>query len=234
MIFPPLPQVILTFDDAVSNHATFVAPRLKQLGFGATFFITEFVGEGPDRFATDKRQYLRWEQIREIHRLGFEIGNHTGHHRSVGSLDRAGLIDEITHIERCCAEYGISRPETFCYPGGVEDPQAWPVLREMNYSLARGCGDRPFRPGEDSLLSVPSYVIHEKCAPLFEEALAGVRDDEIIVFTFHGVPEFNHPWVNTPPEMFCDLMERLQNSRLRVGAFRDLLPLARRHTKLAH
>ena len=28
--------VILTFDDAAVSHATFVAPRLKKYGFGAT------------------------------------------------------------------------------------------------------------------------------------------------------------------------------------------------------
>jgi len=30
--------VVLTFDDAVKSHRTFVAPLLKELGFGATFF----------------------------------------------------------------------------------------------------------------------------------------------------------------------------------------------------
>ena len=29
--------VVLTFDDSVANHATFVAPLLKKHGFGATF-----------------------------------------------------------------------------------------------------------------------------------------------------------------------------------------------------
>ena len=39
----PVPDklVVLTFDDSVASHATFVAPLLKKHGFGATFFITE-------------------------------------------------------------------------------------------------------------------------------------------------------------------------------------------------
>ncbi len=44
--------VILTFDDAVSNHRAFVAPLLKELGFNATFFVCEF----PPDFATNKVQ----------------------------------------------------------------------------------------------------------------------------------------------------------------------------------
>ena len=33
-------MVVLTFDDAVKSHRTFVAPYLKELGFGATFFVS--------------------------------------------------------------------------------------------------------------------------------------------------------------------------------------------------
>lgn len=32
--------VVLTFDDASRSNRTFVAPLLKELGFGATFFIS--------------------------------------------------------------------------------------------------------------------------------------------------------------------------------------------------
>ena len=36
----PEKVVVLTFDDAAKSHRTVVAPLLRQLGFGATFFIT--------------------------------------------------------------------------------------------------------------------------------------------------------------------------------------------------
>ena len=64
--------VVLTFDDSVASHATFVAPLLKKLGFGATFFITEGF-----EFTTDQEHYMTWEQIKALHDAGFEIGNHT-------------------------------------------------------------------------------------------------------------------------------------------------------------
>ena len=39
----PIPDrlVVLTFDDGSISNAVFVAPLLKRLGFGATFFITD-------------------------------------------------------------------------------------------------------------------------------------------------------------------------------------------------
>ncbi len=37
----PIPDklVVLTFDDGCSAHATYVAPLLKSLGFGASFYV---------------------------------------------------------------------------------------------------------------------------------------------------------------------------------------------------
>jgi len=44
--------IVLTFDDAVKSHRTFVAPLLKELGFGATFFITHKWMEDRTNFMT--------------------------------------------------------------------------------------------------------------------------------------------------------------------------------------
>src|SRR5881397_2575263 len=74
----PNPLVVLTFDDSVASHYSVVRPILKRYGFGATFFITEGFS-----FRTNKQDYMTWEQIRELHQEGFEIGNHTRDHLGV-------------------------------------------------------------------------------------------------------------------------------------------------------
>ena len=68
----PIPDrvVVLTFDDSVASHANYVAPLLKKLGFGATFFITEGF-----EFNEDKVHYMTWKQIAALDASGFEIGN---------------------------------------------------------------------------------------------------------------------------------------------------------------
>lgn len=60
--------VVLTFDDAVKSHRTFVAPLLKELGFGATFFVCY-------EWMDDTVNFMSWQDIAEIHEMGFEIGN---------------------------------------------------------------------------------------------------------------------------------------------------------------
>src|SRR5688500_18738093 len=81
----PIPDklVVLTFDDASASHATYVAPLLQQYGFGATFFVCEF----PPDFK-DKTKYMSWEQIRQLHKRGFEIASHTRNHTHVNKINR--------------------------------------------------------------------------------------------------------------------------------------------------
>ena len=70
--------VVMTFDDSAKSHFTVVRPLLKQYGFNATFFITE----GFD-FRDNKRDYMTWDEIAQLHKDGFEIGNHTLDHKGV-------------------------------------------------------------------------------------------------------------------------------------------------------
>src|SRR3954447_6425839 len=76
----PIPDklVVLTFDDASKSHYTVARPLLTRHKFGATFFVTE----GWD-FATNQKDYMTWEEIRQLHKDGFEVGNHTIGHQAV-------------------------------------------------------------------------------------------------------------------------------------------------------
>jgi len=126
----PIPKklVVLTFDDCNKSDRTFVADIIKQHGFGATFYVTEGLG-----FLNNKAYYTTWEEIRELHDMGFEIGNHTKAHRDVRSLTKQQLHASLDHIDLRCAQLGIPKPVTFCYPGFSHNLQAVEVLDENNY-----------------------------------------------------------------------------------------------------
>src|SRR5919106_5220785 len=122
----PNKLVVLTFDDSKASHYTVVRPLLKKYGFGATFFITEGFS-----FATNKEDYLTWEQIAELHRDGFEIGNQTRDHKGVSKASLAALREQVEAINAQCAKYGIPKPTSFAYPGNAVDPAGLPVLEEL-------------------------------------------------------------------------------------------------------
>lgn len=96
--------VVLTFDDSASSHYTVAAPLLKDYGFGATFFITE----GFD-FKTNKKDYMTWKQIAELHRMGFEIGNHTRDHVGINDKAVPRLQEQLDGIATQCKAHGIPR-----------------------------------------------------------------------------------------------------------------------------
>ncbi|HJH02771.1 polysaccharide deacetylase family protein [Victivallis vadensis] len=208
--------VILTFDDAVSNHAQFVAPLLRELGFSATFFICEF----PPDFATDKRQYMTWEQIRQLHELGFELGNHTLNHTGVTGMTETAFAAEFDALERKLIENGIPRSRSFAYPGGPGSAHVHAALRARDVRFARIVEERPWRPAVDDSYMIPAYAVHGD-GEAFHRALAAGCSDAVPVLVYHGIPDYAHPWVDTAPEKFAEEMRFLASEGYRALSFSD-------------
>nr|WP_310586577.1 polysaccharide deacetylase family protein [Larkinella insperata] len=219
----PIPDklVVLTFDDASVTQATVVAPTLKKYGFGATFYVCEF----PPDFA-DKKKYMSWEQIRELDRMGFEVANHTLTHSNVARLTPQQFTAQLDSLEARCKTHGINRPlTTFAYPGYGTNPDAFAVLEKKAYQFARVGGARPYDPKTDYPYLIPSYSTtepnnsdKERIFNAFQEA----KNGKIVVITMHGVPDYAHDWVTTPPAIFEDYMKYLHDNQYTVIALRDL------------
>jgi peptidoglycan/xylan/chitin deacetylase (PgdA/CDA1 family) len=221
--------VVLTFDDAVASHFSVVRPLLKKYGFSATFFISEGFS-----FPTNKKDYLTWEQIAELHRDGFEIGNHTRDHMGVNARNLDQLPGQLEAINAQCVEYGIPRPTSFAYPGNAIHLDALPVLQRLGIRFARrgGAPERPyeggrgfaFEPGVDHPLLIPSAGDARPDWTLadFKRAVCQARHGKIPVLQFHGVPDNEHPWVHTPPASFVQYLDYLHRNGYRAIALRDL------------
>lgn len=215
----PLPDrtVVLTFDDAVRSQITFVAPLLKELGFGATFYVCDF-----PRTPEDEDKYMTWEQIAELNRLGFEVANHTRSHPSIGKITEAEIAEELDYIDRQCRTHGIPATTTFAYPGYGLNEKALPIFAERGFLFARAGGNRCYDPTADHPYLVPSFDI----AGTDEQKVIGFLDQvapgRVAVLTVHGVPDLLHPWVNTPPELFGRYLHYLKDNGYTVLAMRDL------------
>ena len=212
--------IALTFDDASASHSKYVAPLLKEYGFGATFFVCEF----PPDF-DDKTKYMNWEQIAELHRMGFEIGSHTRTHKHVDKMRPGELDAELGYIERKCEELGIPRPTTFAYPAYVSTPEVMRALTNRGYVFSRAGGGRAFHPEKDDPALVPSFSTTGTDAKAAERVLAAIReakDGRVVVLTIHGVPDTAHPNVTTSPELFEKYLRFLRDEKYTVVALRDL------------
>ena len=210
-------MVVLTFDDATASQYSVVAPLLKEYGFGATFFICEF----PPNFA-DTTKYMNWRQIRELDHMGFEIANHTRNHPAIAKLPDDKIVEQLSYIERKCDSIKIRRPVTFAYPGYSLSLPVMKILQDKGYLFSHAGGERPYDPATDHPLLIPSWAMNSDNKPMIMNALKEAHDGKIVVLTIHGVPDTEHPWVNTTPELFKEYLQYLKENHFEVVSLRDL------------
>jgi len=221
--------VVLTFDAAVKSHRTFVAPLLKELGFNATFFVSH-------RWMTEPSHFMSWAEIAEIHRMGFEIGNHSWTHADFSVPRNAARLEgELALVERELMAVNVPRPVSFAYSGNCFGPEAVTRLAACQYRFARR-GMQPevqygkievgpaFNPSGHHPLLIPTTgdAYPDWTLEHFERVVSTARHGSIAVLQFHGVPDLQHPWAHTPPERFREYMTYLKRNRFRAIALRDL------------
>jgi peptidoglycan/xylan/chitin deacetylase (PgdA/CDA1 family) len=209
--------VVLTFDDATASQFSIVAPLLKNFGFGATFFICEF----PPNFA-DTSKYMNWRQIKQLDMMGFEIANHTRLHKGPSKLTEVQFNHELEYIEHKCDSMKIPHPVTFAYPGYDLNIQTIEILKKKGYLFARAGGSRPYDPLVDHPMLIPSWAMNSENKALMMESFGEAKEEKVVVLTIHGVPDIEHPWVNTPPELFASYLQYLSDNHFKVIALRDL------------
>ena len=227
----PIPEklVVLTFDDSVKSHFTVVRPILLKHGFSATFFITE----GFD-FKENKRDYMTWEEIAQLHRDGFEIGNHTRDHLGISDDNLDQLPQQLKAINDRCAEYDIPQPTSFSWPGNSLALTGLDALSKAGIRFARrgGAPEEAYETGRgfayepmlDDPLLIPSAGDARPDWEMedFVRAVEQARYGRIAVLQFHGVPDTAHNWVNTPKAKFEQYMRYLAQEGYQVIALRDL------------
>jgi len=225
----PQKLVVLTFDDAVRSHLEYVAPLLKDKGFGATFFISH-------AWMEDSINFLTWDEVAEIHRLGFEIGNHTWTHEPLHTEEAiAGMEGNLARVDSALLAHSVPKPISFGYPGNHYAPATVEKIQTLGYRFARR-GMQPeipygqiahgplFDPEVNHRLVIPTAAdaYPEWTLDYFKTVINRAEEGKALVLQFHGVPDIAHPWVHTDPELFSQCMDYLEETGVKVIALRDL------------
>lgn len=146
------PLVALTFDDGCESDLAVAAPLLREVGFGATFFIT--VGH------VDTPGFLSRTQLAELAASGFEIGSHSMTHAYLSDLDDSALLDEIRLSRRILEDICDVPVVHLSCPGGRWDRRVASIAREAGYQsvadsrpVANGPAADPYRMGRFAIQS---------------------------------------------------------------------------------
>jgi peptidoglycan/xylan/chitin deacetylase (PgdA/CDA1 family) len=101
--------VLLTIDDAPDKHSLSMAKTLKDLNVKAIFFVNGHFIDTPEE----------GEVLRQIHQMGFPIGNHTYSHKSLKELTEEQQKAEIVGLNNRIEELIGERPKFFRAPFGI-------------------------------------------------------------------------------------------------------------------
>lgn len=117
--------VLLTIDDAPDENAVAMAHTLKELGAPAIFFVNGMFIESEEGR----------EKLKEIHELGFEIGNHTYNHFNMQEITPEDTALEIIDTSDLIEEAVGERPKYFRAPFGVNSEASISTAEKENMTV---------------------------------------------------------------------------------------------------
>lgn len=117
--------VLLTIDDAPDGHALEMAETLYELDANAIFFVNGHFLTAPE----DE------EVLREIHEMGFLIGNHTYTHPFLPDLPEEEQTEEIIGLSDRIEEIIRERPRFFRAPNGANTDHVMELVEEQGMTL---------------------------------------------------------------------------------------------------
>lgn len=117
--------VLLTIDDAPDKNALEMARILKKLAAPAIFFVNGHFIDTPEEAKV----------LKEIHELGFAIGNHTYSHPNLKTLSEAQQYKEIVGLNDRVEEIIGERPKFFRAPFGSISDYSRKVAKDENMLL---------------------------------------------------------------------------------------------------
>ncbi|WP_235817534.1 MULTISPECIES: polysaccharide deacetylase family protein [Gracilibacillus] len=117
--------VLLTIDDVPDENGLEMAKTLKELDAPAIFYVNgHFIESEEDQ-----------EALREIHDMGFAIGNHTYNHQQLSVADEETQKQEIMELDEKIEEVIGERPEFFRAPHGDNTDYAKQVVKDEGMLL---------------------------------------------------------------------------------------------------
>lgn len=210
--------IVLTFDDCCRSHLENAAPLLKKYGFNATFFISlpqVWLDECPEG-------YLSHAQIAELHKMSFELGNHTMNHHSFLNLEDDEIRTELAKMNDLLKKIGAENIVSFAYPGGPYAPRGAKIIPEFGLKYARTTEHGLWTIDTD-LMRIPCFSICNKQEKNFQKALDMLNENEngAAVILYHGVPDLAHEHCNTDFELFEKHMKYLYDNDFNVVSMAD-------------
>ena len=133
-------NMIITFDDCGKHLLDFAVPELIRRQMKAVFFMpTAHLGTTNSWDTAEGRSavdLMDASDLKELQRLGMEIGGHSHHHVHLGRLDPETLGAELATCQSTLTEILGQPAKSFAYPFGSIPGEASIPLSEHGFESA--------------------------------------------------------------------------------------------------
>ncbi len=155
----------LSVDDAFLSLYREGWPRLREAGLPFTLFVAT------DPIDRGFRNYMDWDQIRELAAAGVTIGSQTASHPHMPLLPPVGNADELARSNRRFEQELGKRPALFAYPFGETSSAARSEVDKAGFVAAFGQHSGVLYHGADHLY-LPRFAMNETYGSLDRFVLA--------------------------------------------------------------
>ena len=149
----------ISIDDADKSFYEVGWPKFKEMGFPVTLFVnTSTIHE-------NNKNYLNWDQIRELVNEGVSIGAHSHSHYHMADLPIEEVINEIEISNNIFLKELGSIPPLFAFPYGEANEEIINLLKEYKFKVAFGQHSGVINE-TSNLYYLPRFSLNERYAEI--------------------------------------------------------------------
>ena len=149
----------ISIDDADKSFYEVGWPKFKEMGFPVTLFVnTSTIHE-------NNKNYLNWDQIRELVNEGVSIGAHSHSHYHMSDLSIDEVKDEIEISNNIFLRELGSIPSLFAYPYGETNEEIINLLKDYKFKVAFGQHSGVINE-TSNLYYLPRFSLNERYAEI--------------------------------------------------------------------
>ncbi|HMD68606.1 MAG TPA: polysaccharide deacetylase family protein, partial [Chitinivibrionales bacterium] len=168
------PTIVMTFDDGFDSFYTAALPLLQEYEYKVTVFpVAGYLGRPSAWDTLPPQTHLTREQLREIARMGHEIGSHTVTHANLTLLCDADLRDELSRSKNILEDITGKPITSLSFPFGQWNSRVWDAAREAGYTAATSYAHRTN--GEPGIVPVWGIYSFDSVDDVIERAIRRAR-----------------------------------------------------------
>ena len=157
---PNRKNVVLTFDDGAQHLWDFAIPELSNRGMRASFYIpTQHIGKTNTWDIAENRAEVKImdeHHIRELQKLGMEIGGHSHHHSKLGELSSSKILQELRSSKEILDNIVGQESQTMAWPYGSVPINAKDLLDQAKWKFGLSIFSR-----KQCNASLRRFIVHD-------------------------------------------------------------------------